>query len=193
MLKKIMPFIAFSFLLFFAVKIISQKNGEGSAMKKIVLSSGSFSDNSKIPVKYVCKQYGGQDISPALKWNKVTDAKSYALIVDDPDAPSPKNPRPNPWVHWVIYDLPAEINSLSEDANINSIGGKEGTNDFPTTKYGGPCPPKGSGPHRYFFKIYALDIETLNLPAGANKTEIMKAMESHILADGQLVGTFEMP
>lgn len=193
MFRKIISFIALSFLLFFAVKITSQKNGEESTVKKIVLTSPEFLNNAKIPVKFVCTKYGGQDIFPTLKWNKISDAKSYVLIVDDPDAPSPKNPRPNPWVHWVVYDLPSHVNELPENAQISALGGKEGINDFPTTKYGGPCPPKGSGPHRYFFKIYALDIETLNLPVGASKDKVMKAMEGHILADGQLIGTFEMP
>lgn len=143
----------------------------------LALTSSAFEAENTIPEKYTCE---GPDLSPPLSWSGVPDdTQSLALIADDPDAPA------GTWVHWVLYDIPAETHQLPEDA---SGVGTEGINDFNREGYGGPCPPPGS-PHRYFFKLYALDT-TLNLDPGASKQNVLEAMEGHILDQGQLMGTF---
>ena len=150
----------------------------------IQLTSSAFTEGQPIPAKYTCD---GEDISPQLKWRNIPQgAKSLALICDDPDAPV------GTWVHWVLYDLPATITELQEKVPTTetiSNGAKQGVNDFKRIGYGGPCPPRG-GPHRYFFKIYALDAE-LNLKTKATKKDLVRAMEGHILAEGQLMGTYK--
>jgi len=147
------------------------------------LSSLAFNDGDMIPEKHTCD---GVDISPPLKWELVTqNAKSIALICDDPDAPV------STWVHWVYYDIPADINGLLENMPAQKnpdIGGKQGTNDFGKTGYGGPCPPGGT--HRYYFKIYALDA-LLNLSAGAEKKQLLEAMEGHIIDQAQLMEKYK--
>ncbi len=141
------------------------------------VTSPAFEPESRIPKKYTCD---GEDVSPPLMWSGVpAEAKSLALIVDDPDAPM------GTWVHWVLYDLPPDLDSLPEGARGM---GKEGVNDFRKTGYGGPCPPRGSE-HRYFFKVYALDTVT-NLKSGATKRDLENAMRGHILAQGQLIGIY---
>lgn len=149
----------------------------------IQLESSAFEDEGMIPEKYTCD---GEDISPPLKWIGVPeDAKSLALIADDPDAPG------GTFVHWVLFNLPPNTEELSENVpNQETLqnGAKQGKNDFPKIGYGGPCPP--SGTHRYYFKIYALDTE-LDLEAGATKSDLEDAMEGHILAQGQLMGKYE--
>jgi len=154
---------------------------KGGAIMK--LSSLAFNDGDMIPNKYTCD---GADISPPLEWGLAPeDTKSIALICDDPDAPV------GTWVHWVYYDIPAVTNGLSENITPQEKpenGGKQGTNDFRKIGYGGPCPPGGT--HRYYFKIYALDT-ILNLPAGADKTQLLKAMEGHIIGQAQLVGKYK--
>jgi hypothetical protein len=136
-----------------------------------------------IPSQYTCD---GADLSPPLSWNGVPSAaKSLSLIADDPDAPA------GTWVHWVVYDLPPAIDSLPENVPKTDTlagGGKQGKNDFKRTGWGGPCPPGGT--HRYFFKLYALDM-MLNFPAGKTKSEIEKAMTGHVLAKGELAGTYK--
>ncbi|MBI3583752.1 MAG: YbhB/YbcL family Raf kinase inhibitor-like protein [Nitrospinae bacterium] len=153
---------------------------EGAAMQ---IKSTAFEDNGMIPKKYTCD---GADISPPLSWAKPPSiTKSIALICDDPDAPM------GTWVHWVLYRLSPETTSLLENIPTQKEvlkGSKQGINDFRKIGYGGPCPPKGPA-HRYFFKVYALDIE-LNLPAGATKQDVERAMKGHILAEGQLVGKY---
>lgn len=149
----------------------------------IKITSSAFEDGGMIPPKYTCD---GEDISPPLQWEGVPEAtQSIALISDDPDAPV------GTWVHWVIFGLPAETTELPEnvppDENLTS-GAKQGKSDFGRIGYGGPCPP--SGTHRYFFKIYALDAE-LDLPPGATKSQLLQAMEGHILAEGQLIGKYQ--
>lgn len=151
------------------------------------LSSQAFSHNDSIPMLYTCD---GRDISPPLSWNGVPPGtKSLALIVYDPDAPDPKAPKMT-WVHWVIYNIPAETRQLVEDAAFEKLpaGTRDGTNNWKRTGYGGPCPPIGR--HRYFFKLYALDavLPDLNLP---NKKELLEAMEGHILGQAELIGTYE--
>jgi len=149
----------------------------------IQLTSTAFNEGNAIPKKYTCDS---EDISPPLAWNGVpASAKSLALIVDDPDAPV------GTWVHWVLYDMPPGLTGLNEAINktptIQGVG-TQGTNDFRKTGYGGPCPPRGK-PHRYFFRLYALDT-ALNLKPGATRRELDKAMQGHILAQGQLFGTY---
>ena len=136
-----------------------------------------------IPSKYTCD---GQDISPPLQWDGIPEeTKSIALIADDPDAPM------GTWVHWVLYNLPAECRQLEEAMPADEVlpnGAKQGTTDFGRAGYGGPCPP--SGTHRYFFKIYALDAQIEPVKA-ATKEQLLKAMEVHILAEGQLMGKYK--
>jgi hypothetical protein len=148
------------------------------------LTSAAFTQGSPIPVKYTCE---GQDVSPPLRWRDAPEgARSFALIADDPDAPA------GTWVHWVLYNLPASAAELPEGVPASESiagGGQQGRNDFGRLGYGGPCPPRG-GPHRYFFKLYALDAE-LNLPARAAKQDVERAMRGHILAEGQLMGTYK--
>lgn len=150
----------------------------------IQITSAAFADGQPIPQKYSCQ---GDDMSPPLQWANIpANAKSLALIADDPDAPV------GTWVHWILYDLPATATGLSE--NIPQLqqlpdGAKQGTNDFHRPGYGGPCPPPGK-PHRYFFKLYALDA-MLNLKPGATKRDLLKAMDGHVLAEGRLMGTYQ--
>lgn len=150
----------------------------------IQLTSSAFGEGQSIPEKYTCD---GADISPPLKWTSVPQgAKSLALVCDDPDAPA------GTWVHWVLYDIPPAVTELPERVPTTETipnGAKQGVNDFKRIGYGGPCPPRGN-PHRYFFKLYALDAET-QLKAKATKKELVRAMEGHILAEVQLMGTYK--
>ena len=144
----------------------------------------SFIKNEgKIPAKYTCD---GVNVSPALEWGQAPEGvKSYALICDDPDAPV------GTWVHWVYYDIPAETKGLPENVAPDKkppTGGKQGVNDFRKIGYGGPCPPGGT--HRYFFKLYVLDV-VLELAGGATKQQLLDAMEGHILAQTQLMGLYK--
>jgi Raf kinase inhibitor-like YbhB/YbcL family protein len=153
------------------------------------ITSTAFAEGQPIPQKYTCQ---GSDVSPPLKWTSApANTKSFALIADDPDAPDPRAPKMT-WVHWVLYDLPATTAELPEDtAKTPTLpnGAKQGITDFKRIGYGGPCPPPG-GAHRYFFKIYALD-NLLNLKPGAIKPDLLKAMEGHVLAQGQLMGMYQ--
>lgn len=147
----------------------------------IPLTSSAFAANQPIPTKYACN---GDNISPPLQWgDTLPDIKSFALIMDDPDAS-------NTYVHWVVYSLPSTARSLPEnvppDTDITG-GGKQGANGSGKSAYGGPCPP--SGTHHYFFKLYALD-NMLDLPAGSTKSQLEQAMKGHILAYGELVGLY---
>ncbi|MGA9779047.1 MAG: YbhB/YbcL family Raf kinase inhibitor-like protein [Limisphaerales bacterium] len=150
----------------------------------IQITSTAFAEGQPIPDKYTC---AGLNVSPPLQWaNAPAGIKSFALIADDPDAPM------GTWIHWVIYNLPPATTALAENTPPSSElpgGTKQGINDFGQTGYGGPCPPPGR-PHRYFFKIYALDLP-LNLKSGATRKELLKAMDGHVLAQGQLVGTYQ--
>ncbi len=148
------------------------------------LTSTAFTLGGSIPKKFTCD---GPDVSPALAWTDApAGAQSLSLIMDDPDAPA------GTWVHWVLYDLPANTRELPEGVpkdNQLSNGARQGRNDFGRIGYGGPCPPPGSA-HRYFFKLYALDAKT-NLKAGATKAELEKAMRGHILAQTELMGRYK--
>ncbi|MCH7974794.1 MAG: YbhB/YbcL family Raf kinase inhibitor-like protein [Bacteroidetes bacterium] len=145
--------------------------------------SSAFDEGEMIPEKYTCDDI---DISLPLKWSSIPEGtKTFAIICDDPDAPM------GTWVHWVIYNLPADINELSENippSEILTNGAKQGRNDFGKIGYGGPCPPGGT--HRYYFKVYALSKE-LMVESGITKSELLKAMEGHILSEGKLMGRYK--
>ena len=149
------------------------------------ITSPAFSSGGGIPRRYTCE---GDDISPSLSFSSVPEGtKSLALIVDDPDAPDPAAPKMT-WVHWVLYNLPPDVPELSEGVTKLPPGTGEGLNDWQRTGYGGPCPPIGR--HRYFHKLYALDVvlPDLNNPT---KAQLEAAMDGHVLAQGELVGTYE--
>jgi Raf kinase inhibitor-like YbhB/YbcL family protein len=149
------------------------------------LISPSFQHQQPIPAKHTCE---GADASPALEWEGApAGTKSFALICDDPDAPG------RTWVHWVIYNIPAGTTGLPEGAAKSDTvagGARQGVNDFGKVGYGGPCPPRGHGKHRYFFKLYALKSE-LDLKPRATKAQLEAAMKGQILAQAELVGTYE--
>ena len=159
------------------------ETNEGKTMT-IKLTSVAFEEGQPIPVQYTCDR---DDISPPLKWSDApAGTKSFALICDDPDAPS------GTWVHWVVYGLPATTTELKEKVPPSETlpnGAKQGVNDFNKVGYGGPCPP-GDKPHRYFFKIYALDTE-LSLKPRATRKDLLTAMEGHILGEGSVMGTYQ--
>lgn len=147
------------------------------------LTSPAFDANASIPREHTCE---GADTPPPLRWSGApAEAKSVALIVDDPDAPDPNAPK-RTYVHWVVYDIPPTATSL--EGGSLPAGARDGTNDWNRTGYGGPCPPIGR--HRYFFKLYALDT-TLGDLAEPTKAELEHAMEGHVLAHAELVGTYE--
>lgn len=147
------------------------------------ISSAAFTEGSRIPEQYTCE---GKDISPPLSWNDAPEGtESFALICDDPDAPM------GTWDHWVIFNIPADSEGLSEAVPTEESlanGSKHGLNSWKNTNYGGPCPPPGN-PHRYFFKLYALDT-MLPLTSEVNKSSLEKTMQDHILEEAQLMGTF---
>ena len=149
------------------------------------ITSTAFRNEGTIPNLYTCE---GKDISPPLVWADLpSGAKSLALIVDDPDAPDPAAPKMT-WVHWVLYNLPPTTEGLPEGAKALPPGTKEGVNDWKRTGYGGPCPPIGR--HRYFHKLYALDIVLPDLKQ-PTKVQLEQAMKGHILAEVQLMGTYQ--
>ena len=151
---------------------------------KFSVTTKAFAPGGDIPRQYTCD---GQDASPALEWSGVpAGTKSFALIADDPDAPA------GTWTHWVLFDLPASADNLPESVPKTADlpgGGHQGRNDFGRVGYGGPCPPPGS-PHRYFFKLYALDAP-LNLKGGASRADVEKAMKGHVLGEAQVMGKFK--
>src|SRR5256885_13188334 len=153
----------------------------------LVLTSPAFANNGAIPKQYTCE---GADISPPLSWSAAPQGtKTFALIVDDPDAPDPRAPKMT-WVHWVIQNIPADAQSLPEGAAERGMpaGALQGLNDWRRTGYGGPCPPIGR--HRYFHKLYAVDtvLSGLDHPT---KAQLLNALKGHVLADAQLVGTYQ--
>lgn len=153
---------------------------------KFVLSSPAFEDGGSIPKSHTCD---GDNLSPPLSWTGIPDGtRSLALLADDPDAPDPKAPKMI-WVHWILYNIPASASDLPEDVDAEELPGETriGRNDWQRTEYGGPCPPIGR--HRYFFKLFALDIE---LPAldRPTRAELEQAMKDHILAETTLMGTY---
>ena len=151
------------------------------------LTSPNFENQKLMERKFTCD---GENISPALKWSGVPEGtKSFVLIVDDPDAPDPANPKMT-WVHWVLYNIPATVGSLPEGVKDEDLpeGTLQGLNDWKKTGYGGPCPPVGK--HRYFHKLYALDrvLPDLTRPT---KTKLEKAMEGHVLSKAELIGLYQ--
>jgi Raf kinase inhibitor-like YbhB/YbcL family protein len=151
----------------------------------LTLTSSAFANGEAIPKEYTCD---GDDLSPPLAWEGVpAGTKSFALIVDDPDAPDPAAPKMT-WVHWVLYNLPSSTTQIPAGVKQLPSGTKDGTNDWKRTGYGGPCPPVGR--HRYFHKLYALDVELPDLKK-PTKAKLEQAMAGHSLAETLLVGTYE--
>ena len=151
----------------------------------MIITSNAFTHNGSIPRVYTCE---GEDISPDLSWRDLpAGTQSLALIVDDPDAPDPAAPR-MVYVHWVLYNLPADCSGLPEAVKDLPPGTREGLNDWQRTGYGGPCPPIGC--HRYFHKLYALDTVLPDL-AAPDKAALERAMRGHVLAEAVLVGTYQ--
>jgi Raf kinase inhibitor-like YbhB/YbcL family protein len=148
----------------------------------IVMKSSAFPNGGSIPAKYTCD---GEDISPPIEWGPLPPGTvTIALIVDDPDAPR------GTWVHWVVYNIPSEDRWLPEDIPNQPIQPDcclQGLNDFRRIGYGGPCPP--GGVHRYFFKLYALNVK-LDLAPGSTKAQLLEAMEGHIIGTGEYIGTY---
>ncbi len=156
--------------------------GKGGQAMAFELTSSAFAQGETIPVRYTCD---GDDVSPPLEWGDPPEGtQSFALANDDPDAPA------GIWDHWILFNLPGEARSLPEgvpsDAELPD-GSRQGQNSWRRLGYGGPCPP--SGTHRYFFKLYALDT-TLDLASGANKKQLLQAMEGHILGQAELIGVY---
>ena len=179
--------ITFSAFVMLAGNCLAQQEGTNKikeeAAMKIEVKSTAFTEGGTIPKKFTCDDV---DVSPALAWSRGPEGtKSWALICDDPDAPM------GTWVHWVLYDLAPEKTSLTEGVPKEKAvlgGAHQGVNGSRKIGYMGPCPPPGK-PHRYFFKVYALDFMP-NWEAGKTKAEVVKAMEGHILAEGQLMGKY---
>ncbi len=149
------------------------------------LKSLAFGEGEVIPRKYTCD---GSDVSPPLAWSKVPQGtKSFVLIVDDPDAPI------GTFTHWVVYDIPKDVGGFAEDLpKVKEIEGiKQGLNDFGYVGYNGPCPPKGHGYHRYFFRLYAIDLESLGLPPQATRRQVEERMKGHILGEASLMGRYK--
>ncbi len=156
---------------------------EDNNMENISISSDGFKEGDMIPDKFTCE---GKDISPSVSWKGIpAGTKSIALIMDDPDAPG------GTFVHWVLYNMPAKTLKLPEGMPHNQTledGSMQDMTGFGRPGYGGPCPPPGK-PHRYYFKVYALDIK-INLPPGASKNQLESSMNGHILASGELIGKY---
>jgi Raf kinase inhibitor-like YbhB/YbcL family protein len=168
-MKKIL--LVFLFLNFFI---------QSGAAMAFTLKSSAFHDGASIPLSYTCE---AKDQSPPLVWESVPqNTRSFVLIVDDPDAPA------GTWVHWVLFNIPKETQTLAENIQTLPAGTQKGSNSWNKQKYQGPCPP--SGEHRYFFKLYALD-NLLGLKEGATKSEIETAMKGHVLGTAQLMGKYK--
>jgi len=156
----------------------------GGTATALTLTSSAFAPNGEIPAVHTCE---GADTSPPLAWSGAPAAtKSFALIVDDPDAPDPAAPKQT-WVHWVVFDLPAGTSSLAAGGSLPS-GARPGRNDYGHDRWNGPCPPIGR--HRYVHKLYALDV-TLGDAGPLTKAALEKAMKGHVLEQAELVGTYQ--
>ncbi len=148
------------------------------------LESTAFADGGEIPARYTCE---GEDLSPPLVWSEVPPgAQSFALVVEDPDAPDPAAPKMT-WVHWIVYNLPAEARALPEGGRLPAQA-HSGLNDWHRTGWGGPCPPIGR--HRYFFRLYALDA-VLTPARSVTRAMLAQAMAGHVLAQAELMGTYQ--
>ena len=179
--------LLFGFLLLFGcstanndinnVEANSMINNTTNEVNKMRISSPEFQNNGLIPKKFSCQ---GEDINPQLLFENVSDdAKSLVLIMDDPDAPG------GTWVHWVLFNIPPDVTGILEDSVPDNA--VQGLNSWPKNSYGGPCPP--SGIHRYFFKLYALDV-SLNLDESASKKDVEEAMSGHVLETAQIIGLY---
>ena len=152
---------------------------DNATINKLDLTSDAFRDGEAIPAQYTCD---GADRTPALHWGEPPrGTRSFALVIDDPDAPS------GTFRHWGVYDVPSSARSMGGGQRI----GTEVTNDFGKTGYGGPCPPEGHGTHHYHFKLFALDIDKLNLSPDAKVMDVEKVATTHAIAQGELIGTYE--
>jgi Raf kinase inhibitor-like YbhB/YbcL family protein len=150
----------------------------------LTLTTPAFGNGQEIPSQYTCE---GVDDSPEVRWSGApANTKSFALIVDDPDAPDPKAPKMT-WVHWVVYDLPASTSSLPEKTKQAPAGAHDGLNDWKKAGWNGPCPPIGR--HRYYFKLYALDA-VLGDRGRITKAQLEQAMAGHILEQAETMGTY---
>ena len=165
--------------------LLWQRSGpaHGQTRTSFWVRSSSFSEGKSIPGRYTCN---GANLSPQLQWQSApAGTKSFAIVMDDPDAPSP-------FTHWLVYNIPPGVRELAEGASHQGAmphGSVEGRNDFGRPGYGGPCPPRGN-PHHYVFRVYALD-RLLDLPAGAAGKQVHAAISGHIVAQGQIVGTYQ--
>jgi len=152
---------------------------ENATLAKLTLTSDAFQNGQPIPAQFTCD---GADRTPALKWDEPpAGTKSFALVIDDPDAPS------GTFRHWGVFDIPASARSIGDSQHV----GTEVANDFGKPGYGGPCPPKGHGPHHYHVKLFALNTEKLGVPSSAKVADVENAAKQHAIAQGELVGTYE--
>jgi len=152
---------------------------ENATLAKLTLTSDAFQNGQPIPAQFTCD---GADRTPSLNWDEPpAGTKSFALVIDDPDAPS------GTFRHWGVFDIPASARSIGDNQHV----GTEVANDFGKPGYGGPCPPKGHGPHHYHFKLFALNTEKLGLPSSAKVADVENAAKQHAIAQGELVGTYE--
>lgn len=148
----------------------------------LALTSPAFANGANIPAAYTCE---GANHSPALAWSDAPPGtRSFVLIVDDPDAPS------GTFTHWVLFDVPASTTLLSESAAAGAAG-KQGRNDFGKSGYGGPCPPRGHGAHRYYFRLFATDVPSLSLKDGAARGDVERAMKGHVVGQAEWMGRYE--
>src|SRR5690242_19349165 len=144
--------------------------------------SSAFAEGGSIPDLYTCQ---GADVSPALEWSgEPAGTRSFVLIMDDPDAPV------GTWDHWLLFDIGYQVHNLAQGLKPGSLG-HCGKNSWGKAAYGGPCPPKGHGPHRYFFRLYALDTQNLGLAVGAARDQLQNAMKGHVLGESQTMGRYE--
>ncbi len=178
------PFVA---AVFFCCFFFFQTSafGRGGMTMTLAISSPVFANGQSIPARYTCE---GEDVSPPLEFSGVpSNAASLVLIVDDPDAPDPAAPKMT-WVHWLLYNLPADTSGLAEGVTTLPQGTLSGISDFKRTRYGGPCPPIGE--HRYMFKLYALDtlLPDLGRP---DKEALLRAMDGHIIEQALLIGLYQ--
>lgn len=181
--------IIISAILSAALLMVHAVTAKGGTLMAFTISSPDFNDGEAIPKMHTCE---GDDMSPELRWkDEPAGTRSYVLIVDDPDAPG------GTFTHWVVYDIPATVHEItrgmgnvSENMDISETI-KEGKSGFGHPEYGGPCPPKGHGRHRYYFTLKALDTESLGLPPGAPRTEVELAIQGHVLGEAKTMGVFE--
>ena len=170
-------------VLSFVLMLFSQEM-EDTEMSNFIISSKAFTNKSNIPVEYSCE---GSDQSPPLSWiNSPENTNSFALTCVDPDAPM------GDWVHWTIWNIPADLSELSSGIlNDEQKLFQQGLNSWGKHGYGGPCPPRGHGLHRYFFKLYALNVETIELDSNSRIDTLLSTIQGHIISTSELMGTFE--